>query len=198
MTLYTFPRWSGRFYRPFADWPHALDAAGVRAWRGVLDAVPLTAATIAKPAGSVVDEGFRGARVGWVHPGSATRPLYDQLATLATRANDEAFGFDLVGFAEPLQYTVYEAPSVGYDWHFDMLQVPSELQRKLSLTVQLSDGDEYEGGDLELRDGYNVVKAPRGLGCLVAFPGWALHRVTPVTRGVRRSLVAWIGGPSFR
>ena len=114
------------------------------------------------------------------------------------RLSHVALNLDLVGFAEPVQYTVYEAPSVGYEWHVDMVDAPSEVQRKLSLTLQLSDPADYEGGALEFRDGCSVVAAPRERGAVVAFPSWAHHRVTPVTRGVRRSLVAWVGGPCFR
>jgi PKHD-type hydroxylase len=197
MTVYALPRFRGRHYRTFAAL--GLRAADRAGWEDVLGALPLSEATIARPDGNqVVDAVFRGARVGWLHPGPGTACIFDRLAEAAERLNAEAYGFDLLGFSEPVQYTVYESPSVGYDWHLDMIESPSSLQRKLSLTVQLSDGSEYEGGDLELRDGAHVVVAPRGEGTVVAFPGWALHRVTPVTRGVRRSLVAWVSGPEFR
>lgn len=197
MTVHALPRYRGRHYRTFAT--HVLGEPERAGWDAVLEALPLSSATVARPDGApIVDDAFRGARVGWLHPGPATAVVFDRLAEAAERLNAESFGFDLFGFAEPVQYTVYEAPSVGYDWHLDMIASAAGLQRKLSLTVQLSDGADYEGGDLELRDGAHVVQAPRGAGTVVAFPGWALHRVTPVTRGTRRSLVAWIGGPEFR
>jgi PKHD-type hydroxylase len=136
--------------------------------------------------------------VSWLYPEAGHEAVFETLAALVERINQESFGFDLLGFAEPVQYTVYEAPSVGYDWHCDMRDAPTEVQRKLSLTVQLTDEEDYEGGDLEIREGDGVVVAPRGRGSVAAFPSWALHRVTPVTRGVRRCLVAWVGGPRFR
>lgn len=197
MALYALPRWTGRFYRSF-DARTSIGADERAAWQRRLEQLALSTATVARPAGNEVVPAYRGARVGWIHPDAGTRPIFDRLAALAEEINRDAFGFDLVGFAEPIQYAVYEAPSAGFDWHLDMIDAPSELQRKLSITVQLSDGADYDGGDLEVRDGYGVTTAPRDPGRVVAFPSWALHRVTPVSRGVRRSLVAWLGGPAFR
>ena len=197
MTVFALPAARGRHYPPFAALEEALSEAEVAACVKIGDALPRHEATVARPQGSVVDAGYRAARVGWLYPGRDTRAVFDLLAAVTERAN-ATFGFDLVGFAEPVQYTVYEAPSVGYAWHVDMVDAPAELQRKLSLTVQLSDPSEYEGGGLEFRQGCSIIEAPRAKGAVVAFPSWAPHRVTPVTRGVRRSLVAWVGGPSFR
>ena len=66
------------------------------------------------------------------------------------------------------------------------------------MSIQLSDSDDYEGGDLELMFREEPVKLDRTRGTLVAFPSFMLHRVTPVTRGTRWSLVAWITGPRWR
>lgn len=199
MALFAFPRYRGRFYPPFAVLKDALGEGEIAEWIRIGEAQGPEPATIARPeGGNVVEPSVREARLGWIHPDGDSRPLYDRLTALAERVNAETFGFELVGFPEALQYTVYESPSAGYDWHIDLIDSPTELQRKLSLTVQLTDPDEYEGGALEVRDGYDVVPAPRDRGCLVAFPSWALHRVAPVTRGTRRSIVAWIGGPPFR
>jgi PKHD-type hydroxylase len=197
MTVFALQGARGRHYPPFTVLEQGLGEAEVAACVRLGDALPRYDATIARPEGSVVANDYRAARVGWLYPGRETRAVFDLLASVTERAN-AAYGFDLVGFAEPVQYTVYEAPSVGYEWHVDMVDAPSELQRKLSLTVQLSAPSDYEGGGLEFRDGCSIVEAPRGTGAVVAFPSWAPHRVTPVTRGVRRSLVAWVGGPSFR
>ena len=68
--------------------------------------------------------------------------------------------------------------------------------RKTSLSVQLNNGDEYDGGDLEFMD----VKesAPRGIGDLTVFPSYMNHRVSKVIRSVRYSWVSWVHGPPFR
>jgi PKHD-type hydroxylase len=199
MALFAFPEYRGRFYPAFAVLRDAVSPSEVEEWIRIGEAQSPDDATIGRPDGSsVVDDAVRQARLGWVYPEDETSPIYDRLTEVARKLNAESFGFDLVGFPEALQYTVYEAPSVGYDWHIDMIDSPTEMQRKLSLTLQLTDPAEYEGGALEVRDGYDAVEAPRERGALVAFPSWALHRVAPVTRGTRRSIVAWIGGPPFR
>jgi PKHD-type hydroxylase len=197
MTVFALEEYRGRRYPPFAVLEVGLSETEVATCIQHGDALPRREATVAQAHGSVVDTAYRAARVGWLYPGRETRMVFDLLARVTEKAN-AFFGFSLLGFAEPVQYTVYEAPSVGYEWHVDMVDAPTEVQRKLSLTLQLSDPADYEGGALEFRDGCSVVTAPRERGAVVAFPSWAHHRVTPVTRGVRRSLVAWVGGPCFR
>ncbi len=129
--------------------------------------------------------------VAWLKDDWLTAAMLDVMRNV----NRAYFDFDLDGFAEPLQYTVY-GPEDHYGWHMDKgPKTPS--RRKLSFTLQLSDPSEYEGGDLEIQAGADVLKMPKERGQLVVFPSWILHRVTPVTKGVRRSLVAWASGPSF-
>jgi PKHD-type hydroxylase len=70
--------------------------------------------------------------------------------------------------------------------------------RKLSITIQLSNSDDYEGGDLELLYDKEPYKLDRSRGTFLVFPSFMLHRVTPVTRGTRWSLVAWIGGKRWQ
>ena len=77
----------------------------------------------------------------------------------------------------------------GHLEHTDMH--PGSMQRKLSLSVQLSDSDDYTGGDLELRCWGDLLTMPRIRGSVIAFPGWTPHRVTPVERGERWVLVVW-------
>ena len=75
-------------------------------------------------------------------------------------------------------------------------------KRKISITVQLSGQDEYEGGDLELFRGGSMdgpfIKAERSAGCVFLFPSYMMHRVTPVTRGTRKSFVLWLGGGHYK
>ena len=108
--------------------------------------------------------------------------------------NDHAFGFDLDGIETP-QYALYNAGDF-FAWHMD--KGAGEKHRKLSMTVQLSEPSEYDGGELELRTGADIVTAPSESGSAIAFPSWILHRVTPVRRGVRRALVVWATGAAFR
>ena len=76
---------------------------------------------------------------------------------------------------------------------------PNELSvRKVSLTIQMSEDDEYTGGELQLLKGANPENLPRGKGCVVIFPSYLLHRVTPVETGTRKSMVLWVGGEHYR
>ena len=81
-----------------------------------------------------------------------------------------------------------------------------ELVRKLTVVVQLDDGGDYVGGDLEVlrfgSDAPSAIEVPaeamRQRGTAIVFPSYVLHRVTPVTAGQRRTLVGWLVGPRFR
>ena len=64
------------------------------------------------------------------------------------------------------------------------------------MTCLLSPENEFEGGDLELIKEGKAVKLKQGQA--VFFASFIRHRVTPVTRGVRRSLVMWFGGTPFK
>lgn len=122
--------------------------------------------------------------------------LLGSIERLVRDINATFYGFDLGGLAEPLQYTVYE-PGGHYGWHMDM-GPGTVAPRKLSLTVQLSDPQSYEGGEFEVRMGAKDLAMPKGIGTVLAFPSFVLHRVTQITRGTRRSLVVWAHGPAFR
>jgi PKHD-type hydroxylase len=145
----------------------------------------------------------RDSYVAFMFPNEATNWIYRRLTDAIQHVNHNFFGFDLTEMGQGLQFTKYKAPSGHYDWHID--RGMAHGTRKLSLTLQLSKPDDYEGGDLELfyggkLDGENseVVKASRDRGMATFFPSYVLHRVTPVTSGTRYSLVAWISGPSFK
>jgi PKHD-type hydroxylase len=66
------------------------------------------------------------------------------------------------------------------------------------MVVQLTDPDEYEGGELELCLGGEPFVVPREQGTLITFPSYVLHRVKPTTKGTRHSLVGWVTGRPFR
>lgn len=129
--------------------------------------------------------------------------LFGTMELLFNEANRNAFGFDLSMFHE-IQFTEYHAENEGtYDWHHDTTWVSSKLQRrKLSMVIQLSDPSEYSGGRFELssRDCDEVPdpEAILGKGTVIIFPSFLRHRVTPVTKGCRYSLVTWMEGPYFR
>ena len=92
---------------------------------------------------------------------------------------------------------MYDGSGTHYDWHVDNNMLTDLPPRKLSMSVQLSDPDDYDGGGLEISDG-QIVEATDARGAVIVFPSYRVHRVTPVTEGVRRSLVVWANGPAFR
>jgi len=144
---------------------------------------------------------IRISSIKWIPKTNDWGWLYGRLFQMAKEANDALWHFDLITAIDDVQYTEYYAENGGhYSWHQDI--GPGVLsKRKVSITVQLSDSDEYEGGDLELFVGGevdNAIKAPRGKGVVFIFPSFMMHRVTPVTKGTRRSFVLWVGGSHYK
>lgn len=119
----------------------------------------------------------------------------------ASEANKNAFGFHIDSILD-VQYTTYRADQEGkYDWHIDTFWAnPTSYDRKISVVVQLTDPVEYEGGDFQLDPQYEQPSAEliKKKGSIIVFPSFIAHRVTPVTAGVRRSLVTWVQGPKFK
>ena len=123
--------------------------------------------------------------------------LYERFSFAAQQANRHHFGVDISGIEGNIQLARYDSSDEGfYGWHTDFGGV-SPL-RKISFSVQLSHPEDYDGGDLELFVDDPPAKLTRQRGAVIAFPSFTLHRVTPVTRGTRWSLVAWIVGPRWR
>lgn len=144
------------------------------------------------------DPTVRRSELSWISLTNETTFLYDKLGYIARQLNGQFFDFDLFGFVEDLQYTVYKSGSKDhYSWHMDKGNLRSS-PRKLSLILQLSDPEEYEGGDLEFLIGHEPTPTKKQKGLVYMFPSYLLHRVTPVTAGTRRSLVVWLAGPKFR
>jgi PKHD-type hydroxylase len=145
----------------------------------------------------VVRGEIRITRTAWLAPGPETKWIYDRIQRVARALNERVYQFELSGFSENLQYTVYHGSEGGYyGWHVD--QGPLRNRRKLSLSVQLTDPALYEGCDLEFQGGHKIETAPRDRGAVIAFPSYVLHRVTPCIKGTRKAIVAWTTGPQFR
>jgi len=142
----------------------------------------------------------RRSKAGWIRHDSSIDWLFDKLISYGRKANNEVFRFNITGLYEPLQYTIYEENSLGfYDWHLDIgVYNENTVTRKMSMSMVFNDPAEYDGGDLEIWGASGVVKAPREQGTLCFFPSYLLHRVTPVTRGTRKSLVVWFGGTHWQ
>lgn len=145
--------------------------------------------------------GIRSTGVAWVYRNAHTEDLYLRMEAIVLRLNTDLFHFELTGLST-MQYAVYREEEAGYfDWHSDYGRYrgdPGQEPRKITLSLQMSDGASYEGCDLEVRAAHPVDVAARERGALMAFRAHALHRVTPITRGLRKALVVWAAGPEFR
>ena len=110
------------------------------------------------------------------------------------------FGFNISGIRDHVQYTVYDNNDSHYDWHSDndMTDTTSLNSRKLSLVMLLNDSSEYEGGDFEAEVFKPTKEEFSKKGDLIVFPSFIRHKVHPVTKGTRKTLVAWMEGPRFR
>jgi PKHD-type hydroxylase len=134
----------------------------------------------------------------WITPNDYTAWIYQKLSTVVVDNNEKFFNFDL-SMIEPIQFTYYNSAEEGlYKCHTDAQFWNLPHNRKFSIVMQLSDPSEYEGGDLVLHTGYNPTVIRKEKGLIVCFPSYTLHEVTPVTKGERYSLVAWVHGPKFR
>ena len=163
--------------------------------------VPFKGATIFGGDGGV-DPKQRRSRIKWIPQNEKFGWIYVKLLDMAKKSNDALWEFDLHSLPEMIQYTEYDANDEGhYDWHQDIGPEIGSL-RKISMTVQLSDPSEYEGGDLEYYLGgpleVSSHTVDKGQGTVFCFPSYMLHRVTPVTKGIRKSFVLWLGGSSFK
>ncbi len=114
--------------------------------------------------------------------------------------NSNGWRFELSGFvADDMPYLMRYPDSMQshYDWHVDMGR-SFAASRKLAFTLQLSNPEDYEGGDLEFHNVEIDLKSLRKKGTLAIFPTYWLHRVSPVTKGTRDAVVGWVHGASFR
>jgi PKHD-type hydroxylase len=140
---------------------------------------------------------IRKSDIKWMHPNDRSFWVYERMGKLAEQANSELWKFNLSSVIDSIQYTVYYEGGGHYGWHMDI--GPGSINhRKISCTIQLSDPDEYEGGDFEIWTGGNFKTAERKQGCAILFPSFLMHRITPITKGTRRSLVLWMGGDSYK
>jgi len=181
----------------FVPWANAFTAEEMDRIEGAGDALPLAQAGLMMDIEAQTRDRIRVTRTAWLDATPDNKWIYDRVQQIAMMINAMAYRFDLTGFSERIQYSVYHGSEGGhYDWHVD--QGPLVTRRKLSLTLQLTDPSQYQGGDLQFLAGSQTEAAPRERGMLVAFPSYGVHRVAPVTAGTRKSLVIWVTGPQFR
>ncbi len=149
-------------------------------------------------AGRMVRPGLSTRRClyAWMDHAADNAWVYERIAQSVHSANQN-YRYDLFGMMDPLQFTRYDSENADeIGWHLDCGEGPNTT-RKLSVSIQLSDPDDYEGGDLEFHT-MPPLAFSRLQGAAILFPAFLSHRVTPITQGSRYSLVAFINGPPFR
>ena len=144
--------------------------------------------------GAVVDHEVRRSKTNFNVDPDARRICSDYLFG----ANRSAFGVDLGVFVD-VQFTMYEGSERGfYDWHVDSYGSARNVafNRKLSCVIALSDPNDYEGGEFYLGYGTKPFKFLKG--DVIVFPSFKPHKVAPVVKGTRYTLVSWAEGPDWR
>ena len=142
------------------------------------------------------DPDKRVTTISWI-PFKEMVEMYKQIEITMLKANNNHFGFEGMQLNEPGQFTHYPVGGF-YDWHMDneILGKHQPPVRKISMTLLLSDPSTFDGGELEFM--HKGKKAKLKQGQAIFFASWLQHRVKPVTRGERSSLVMWFGGPPFK
>mgnify|MGYP003657339532 FL=1 len=159
--------------------------------------------------GREVNLAIRDCEVAWINE----KWIYDIINPFIHIANKSAgwnFEWD---WNETSQFTIYKKGHY-YGWHADQSNtpIPDENKnlkgktRKLSLTLQLTDQREYEGGDFQfkwIQEKQDLLKIitvddAKDIGTVIIFPSFLQHQVLPITKGKRESLVNWSIGKPFR
>jgi PKHD-type hydroxylase len=176
--------------------------------------------SVVEGGGGTVNEKIRKAKNAWL---PSTHWISGFVMHFVNLANVQNFQYDLTGIdGQSVQYTIYDKGEF-YNWHCDQgiasyykpesnqkhgfedvllkdkLSVDAELVRKLSFSLQMSEDEDYKGGELQIMDESDgIYEVPKKKGLLVCFDSRARHRVNKVTSGRRKSLVGWVVGPRWR
>jgi PKHD-type hydroxylase len=151
----------------------------------------------------------RETNLKWIFLDENSNWLFKKVIQCINEINVNNYGY-ILKFVEDIQFAEYTSQTKGfYSKHTDCGN-KFEMEhfvdiRKLSFSIQLSDFNDYEGGELKFYTGkksiytnkeeYDVAKKDKGT--ITFFPSHVLHEVTPVTKGTRYSLVSWVQGPNI-
>jgi len=143
-----------------------------------------------------VKSDVRSSDITWLYVSDDLEWVFQRVTDAVLNLNDRFFKFYLFCMRECFKFTNYNAPTGKYGKHIDRsIDIPV---RKLSLSIQLTDPKEYQGGDLYLyqEEKGDIMKKEQGT--LILFPSYILHEVKPITKGERNSLVSWVTGKQFK
>lgn len=141
----------------------------------------------------------RMSKIGWIHYNNDTSWLYDKIFDFAYK---NTWGLECNGIHDAIQYTVYPAENQVQYYHSHRDVGAANWWRKVSITIQLSEPDEFEGGGFQIEDaagnGEWITSEHEDRGDLIMFPSFMRHQALPVTKGTRKCLVVWVSGPPLR
>ena len=166
----------------------------------------LQKATVVNESEMQTEQTVRKSKVKFFYRDDVTYPIFDKLNSIIETANDRFYNFILNGY-DMFQYTEYDASDQGqYNFHMDTIlgnkkNTNSVETRKLSLVICLNRPNiDFEGGQFYINEGAekDAFEIEMKKGRIIFFPSFVLHRVAPVTKGKRKSLVIWVMGPKFR
>ena len=152
----------------------------------------------------VPNETYTNARIGSLYINDDSLWAYERITSVAREHNNNIWQLDVLGTYECMDIIEYSSPHGGMGWHIDLSTGGNRTaNRKVNILLQLSEPDEYEGGELQLFVPHEnkdepIVTLPKEKGNMVVFPPWIPHRVCPVTSGKRRSMVTYLHGPPLR
>tara|TARA_B100001142_G_scaffold124103_3_gene126013 strand:- start:11312 stop:11863 length:552 start_codon:yes stop_codon:yes gene_type:complete len=144
----------------------------------------------------ILDKQIRNVSVSWIN---TDHWISGMLAHFISVANKDHFHYDLHGWADRIQYSVYDGKGTGYRWHNDHQKSVyyTDMVRKLSISLCLS--DDYEGGEFQIYDhDIELSTFKMKSGDVVIFSSEMMHRVRPIKSGCRSSLVGWYAGPNYK
>jgi len=149
----------------------------------------------------IADPKVRRSKIRWLSENDPQfKNIFNKFWELQIRMNRDFFGFHVQNLPS-LQFTEYDWEDQGeYKSHQDIFWCSRKpTHRKISMIVQLSDPKEYEGGRLVLeKTAHPLPEDAVEQGTVIAFPSFIYHRLEPVTKGRRYSLVGWFEGPKFQ
>lgn len=146
---------------------------------------------------NISDNNARSTSISWIPSNDKENEwIFRRLTDIILNINKNYFNYDLTTI-QNLQYSIYRVGGFYKD-HVDIMSLTVIGNRKLSFSVMLTDSEEYKGGELLLKNSFKPIGTPKKRGTVVFFPSYVLHEVTPVTEGIRKTLVGWVLGPNFK
>ena len=196
-----------RIIQEYCYWNNAFNEDEMQRLEKYLNTLKLERGfTIAENQKKNIKKTIRKSKVNFIKVNPETVWIFERINFVISNLNNNFFNFDLNGY-NSLQYTVYNASEKGeYGFHMDTFignDVPKDMYetRKLSLTFLLNEPNvDFKGGEFQINPGdeKKALSINMKKGDMILFPSFMIHRVKPVTKGVRKSIVAWVTGPKWR